>query len=241
MVSRQRGVTPRNKNIKCYYSTPPTCESGAWVSVDGYVCNYDQPWHIAYLYFQSLILHWLPYALMFVFNMSLVIAVSLGKVRFPRSAAKGAADHEHQGAARTGAQQTKRNKEGILVATVIAMTASYVLFTLPLAIFLAGFADTGADRCKYYSPKEMLRHMGDILQLAERVLHIFFLLLIYPRFRREMMSLVRGRGATIEKGDTTSPNDQCSGSRPLNSALYSAEAGDSNAPPSSHFMESDIS
>ncbi|KAG0727388.1 putative G-protein coupled receptor B0563.6 [Chionoecetes opilio] len=239
-MSHGNVVCAEDENIICSSNTT-TCESGAWVSVNGYVCNYDHPWHIAYRHFQSLIVHWLPYALMYVFNVSLVIAVSLGKVRFPRSAAKGAADHEHQGAARTGAQQTKRNKEGILVATMIAMTASYVLFTLPIAIFLTGFADTGTERCKYYNPKEMLRHIGNILQLAERVLHIFFLLLIYPRFRREMMSLVRRRSATTEEGDTTSPDDQRSGSSPLSSALHSAKTGDSNTPPSSHFMESDIS
>ncbi|KAG0711113.1 putative G-protein coupled receptor [Chionoecetes opilio] len=229
-------VCAEDKNIKCY-SNATTCDSGNWVSVDGYECNYDQLWHIAYRYFYNFIVRWLPYALMFVFNVSLVIAVSMGKVKFPRQAVM---DHEQLDGARPGARQKKRNKEGILVATVIAMTASYVLFTLPITIFLTGFADTGTDRCKYYNPKEMLRHMGNTLQVVEHVLHIFFLVLINPRFRREMLSLVRCRGATTEEGDTTTPGDDRS--KPLNSASHSAKAGDSNAePPSSHSVASDIS
>lgn len=230
-------------DLQCQ-SNDSSCSNGLWVSVDGYEYSFDETWHIVYRYFYMLIVRWLPSVLLLVFNISLVIAVCLGKVTFPGNSAKNEADSGsgRETIMRKGSRRVTRNSERILVATVIAMTASYILLTLPITIFLTGLADTGTERCLYSSPEETVRHVGNVLQLLEHVIHIFFLFFINPRFKREMLYQLRCREFPGEEGDTTTPDDQPgSGNRPISNASRSYRVRDSAVPLSCHPLRSDFS
>ncbi|XP_063850041.1 uncharacterized protein LOC135094150 [Scylla paramamosain] len=217
-----------------------SCPNGSWVSSDGFENSFEERWHEVYRYFYNLMVRWLPYGLLAVFNFSLVMAVSLGKVRFPGAAATEVTKVDPAtGALRSGNRRQARNSERVLVATVIAMTASYVVLTLPITIFLTAFAGTDTDRCSSPSPEETLRHVGNIFQLLEHVLHAVFLVLINPRFRRETLRLLGCRDSPGGEGDTTTPDDDlASATRPVSSASRSyslvVKVRNSTVPPSCH-------
>ena len=226
-----------------------SCTNGSWVSIDGFEYSFDETWHTVYRYFYNMIVRWLPSGVLFVLNFSLVTAVILGKVKLPGEAGEAENEKARAGTSmdtlRKGSRRMMRNSERILVVTVIAMTASYVLLTLPITIFLTALANTGTERCVTSSPEETLRHIGNILQLLEHVLHVFFLFLINPRFRRETLYLLRCRESGADE-DTNSPDDQLtSGNRPVSHAnRYSSitvRVRDSNMPVSCQSLRNDFS
>uniref|UniRef100_A0A0P4WI41 G-protein coupled receptors family 1 profile domain-containing protein n=1 Tax=Scylla olivacea TaxID=85551 RepID=A0A0P4WI41_SCYOL len=217
-----------------------SCPNGSWVSSDGFENSFNERWHEVYRYFYNLMVRWLPYGLLAVFNFSLVVAVSLGKVRFPGTAATEVTKVDPAtGTLRSGNRRQARNSERVLVVTVIAMTASYVVLTLPITIFLTALAGADTDRCSSPSPEETLRHVGNIFQLLEHVLHAVFLVLINPRFRRETLRLLGCRDSSGGEGDTTTPDDDlASATRPVSSASRSyslvVKVRNSTVPPSCH-------
>ncbi|XP_050716042.1 formyl peptide receptor-related sequence 6-like isoform X2 [Eriocheir sinensis] len=141
--------------------------SVTYISIDGFQKSFNQTWHEVFRYSYNQLFCWLPCALLIVLNFGLVLAVVTKRVKVPR--------------------------EKMLVATAIVMTASYVVMTMPITIFLAGYAAANDNRCTESSPKETLRHIGNITQILEHVLHGVYLLLINPSFRQELICLLQCR------------------------------------------------
>lgn len=95
------------------------------------------------------------------------------------------------GEGRQGARA--RAWERNLVATMIAMTTSYLVLSLPITVYLTSFAEHVDDRCSTIYPAEILRHTANTLQFLQHVLHPFFLAALNPTFRRELMFTLRLR------------------------------------------------
>ena len=97
-------------------------------------------------------------------------------------------------------KEAGRSGERKLVIITIAITASYILFTFPIMIYITGYADTLPDRCSGNHPKEVLRGVGNALQLLEHVIHIGFLVGLNRRFRKELKILLGFQDSTGESG-----------------------------------------
>ncbi|XP_042209520.1 uncharacterized protein LOC121857500 [Homarus americanus] len=141
-----------------------TCPNSSWVSLDGFEYDFNEPWHQTYRYIYSFSVRWLPSLLLVICNLGMILGVYKGKINFPSG---------HIG---------KRNGERNLIITMIAMTASYIIFTTPITIYLTFYAD---KRCTD-SPEENLRHIGNSLQLFEHVTHIVFLIALNTKFRKQI-------------------------------------------------------
>ena len=89
-----------------------------------------------------------------------------------------------------GSKMPGRSGERKLVIITIAITASYILFTFPIMIYITGFAEEVPNRCGGNYPKEVLRAVGNTLQLLEHVIHIAFLVGLNSRFRKELKILL---------------------------------------------------
>lgn len=149
------------------------CTDGEWVSVSGYGRHFDEVWHKVYLGVLGLFIRWVPCAFLLVFNVGLVVGVVRGRITFP------------------AAQESARGGEKTLIATTIAITASYILLTFPITVYIMGYNTHVDNRCSGRHPKEVLRAVGNVLQLLEHVVHIVFLIGLYHGFRRELKILLR--------------------------------------------------
>lgn len=109
------------------------------------------------------------------FNAGLVVGIVQGRVNLPVGS-------KMPGPGKSG----ERN----LVIITIAITACYILFTFPIMIYITGFAEAVSNRCGGNHPKEVLRAVGNTLQLLEHVLHIAFLVGLNSRFRKEIKILL---------------------------------------------------
>ncbi|XP_050689020.1 uncharacterized protein LOC126981626 [Eriocheir sinensis] len=186
-----------NKTRACVVHAKDICTSDLYNSNDGFQKSFKEPWHEVYRCIYSLLVRWLPCALLIVLNFGLMLAVVTGRVKLPR--AQGEVEAKASKVEAGKQRQLKKNKqEKVLVATAIAMTASYVVMTMPITIFLTGYAKPNATRCTESSPEENLRHVGNITQMLEHVLHGVYLLLINPSFRKELLCLLRCRKSTSE-------------------------------------------
>lgn len=116
----------------------------------------------------------MPSCLLVFFNTSLVVGVMQGRVNLP-----------------AGSQTPGGSGERNLIIITIAITISYVLFTIPIMIYITGFAGAEPDRCSANHPKEVLRAVGNSLQLLEHVIHIFFYIGLNRPFRKELKYLLR--------------------------------------------------
>lgn len=116
----------------------------------------------------------MPGCLLLFFNASLVVGVVQGRVNLP-----------------VGSQTPGKNGERKLVIITIAITATYILFTLPIMIYITGYAEALPNRCSGNHPTEVLRGVGNVLQLLEHVIHIAFLVGLNSRFRKELKILLR--------------------------------------------------
>ncbi|KAK8375484.1 hypothetical protein O3P69_008370 [Scylla paramamosain] len=150
------------------------CTRGHWISVSGYQYQFEKTWHKVYCVIYGLFIRWFPGCLLIFFNASLVVGIVQGRVNLP-----------------VGIKTPGRSGERKLVIITIAITASYILFTFPIMIYITGFAEALPDRCGGNHPKEVLRAVGNTLQLLEHVIHIAFLVGLNSRFRKELKILLR--------------------------------------------------
>lgn len=116
----------------------------------------------------------MPNCLLIFFNASLVVGIARGLVNLP-----------------VGSQTNGKNGERRLAIITVAITASYVLFTIPIMIYITGFASYVENRCSDNHPKEVLRAVGNTLQLFEHIIHIAFYVGLNERFRKELKYLLR--------------------------------------------------
>lgn len=158
------------------------CSSITYIPKDGFQNNFNQTWHKVFRYNYNVLMFWLPSVMLSVLNFSLVLAVISGRVKLPRAKAAEVEADMHR-SFNTNKQET------VLVATSLAMTASYVVMTIPIAIFLSCYAEFNDNRCTESTPKETLRHIGNIFQILEHILHSVYLFLINPSFRQGLISL----------------------------------------------------
>ncbi|XP_045594840.1 probable G-protein coupled receptor B0563.6 isoform X2 [Procambarus clarkii] len=152
-------------------SNDVNCLNNTWVVTDAYHYMYKKNWHEIVRIFYALMVRWLPCSLMLVFNASLVVGVVKQRIRFP-------------------ATKKRRSGEKALAIITIAMTASYIILTLPITIYLTYYAELLPNRCHCDYPYELFRHIGNTLQLLEHVLHILFLVTLNHKFRRELKILL---------------------------------------------------
>ncbi|XP_050687056.1 uncharacterized protein LOC126980826 [Eriocheir sinensis] len=150
------------------------CEYGHWAVVSGYQYMFYSTWHKVYSVFYGLLIRWVPNCLLIFFNTSLVVGVMQGRVNLP-----------------AGSQTPGGSGERNLIIITIAITISYALFTLPIMIYITGYAGPEPDRCSAYHPKEVLRAVGNSLQLFEHVIHIAFYIGLNRPFRNELKYLLR--------------------------------------------------
>lgn len=206
-------------NLTLPINATDNCPSDSYISNDGFQKSFDEQWHTVYRYFYNLMVRWLPCAILIVLNFGLVLGVVKGRVKFPR--VKEEVERKATKAAPGMKRQLKRNKqENVLVATAIAMTASYVVLTMPITIFLTGYAAASDSRCKEPSPRETLRHVGNIAQILEHVLHGVFLFFINPCFRQEMLCLLQCKKSPRDESLSSEP-PLANGTRPLSSVSRS--------------------
>lgn len=125
----------------------------------------------------------MPGCLLVFFNASLVVGVVQGRVNVP-----------------VGSQTPGKSGELKLVIITIAITATYILFTFPIMVYITGYAEALPDRCSGNHPKEVLRGVGNVLQLLEHVIHIAFLVGLNSRFRKELKIILRLEKRTEDSG-----------------------------------------
>ncbi|XP_050689128.1 uncharacterized protein LOC126981726 [Eriocheir sinensis] len=211
-----------NKTMTYVVHAKDNCTSDIYNTNDGFQKSFKEPWHEVYRYIYNLLVRWLPCALLIVLNFGLVLAVVIGRVKLPRSRdeVKAKVSKLESRAKR----QLKINKqEKVLVATAIAMTASYVVMTMPITIFLTGYAKSNDNRCTESSPAETLRHVGNIAQILEHVLHGVYLLLINPSFRQELLCLLQCKKSP-DDGHSSVDHSLSNGNRPLSRSFRSIKA-----------------
>ncbi|KAG7156107.1 cysteinyl leukotriene receptor 2-like [Homarus americanus] len=153
--------------------TDDLCTEGTLIVKTGYQNHFDETWHKIYRSLFGLFIRWVPCCLLLLFNVGLVIGVMRGRVNFPA----------------TG-HGTGRSGERTLVITMIAITASYILLTLPITVYIMAYATYVVNRCSEEYPKEVLRAVGNCLQLFEHVIHIVFLVGLNNGFRKELKILL---------------------------------------------------
>ncbi|XP_069156306.1 probable G-protein coupled receptor B0563.6 isoform X2 [Procambarus clarkii] len=153
--------------------TDSTCVNGTWIIKTGYQNHFNEAWHKVYRTFYGLFIRFVPASLLVVFNVGLVIGVARGRVNFP-----------------TTAEGSRRAGERTLVITVISITASYILLTLPIIIYVMNYAKHHSDRCYGNHPKEVLRAIGNSFQILEHTIHIIFFLGLNHGFREELKILL---------------------------------------------------
>ncbi|XP_042224141.1 uncharacterized protein LOC121868003 [Homarus americanus] len=149
------------------------CTEGTWIVKNGYRNNFEKTWHKVYRSLFGLFIRWVPCCLLLLFNMGLVIGVIRGRVNFPATG---------NGSGRSG--------ERTLVITMIAITASYILLTLPITVYIMAYATDVVNRCSGEHPKEVLGAVGNCLQLFEHVIYIVFLVGLNKGFRKELKILL---------------------------------------------------
>lgn len=207
-------------NCTVGYDSLHNCTSDTYISNDGFEKSFNEHWHVVYRYFYNLLVRWLPCAVLIVLNISLVLAVVSGRVKYPKNNEKDP-KKEDKGRKR---QLKNIRQEKVLVVTAIAMTASYVVMTMPITIFLTSFASANDCRCEKPSPEETLRHVGNILQLTEHILHSIYLFLINRCFRRELLCLLKCRKSP-NNGFVSDELSISTNSRPLSTvSRYSIKA-----------------
>lgn len=142
---------------------------------------------------------WVPSCLLIFFNTSLVVGVMQGRVNLPVSS-------------QTPGSSGERN----LIIITIAITVSYALFTFPIMVYITGYAGPEPDRCSAYHPKEVLRAVGNSLQLFEHVIHIAFYIGLNRPFRKELKYLLRleerpeeGLGAAVGAKSHYGADEEC--------------------------------
>lgn len=114
---------------------------------------------------------WIPSALLLVFNGGLVVAVIRGRLSFPSSSHPKA----------------ERN----LIIITICITLSYVFLSLPIVVYITAFASKLEDRCSGLHSKEILRAVGNCLQLLEHIIHVIFMAGLNSAFRKELKVFLR--------------------------------------------------
>lgn len=152
------------------------CADGEWDGITGYEYDFTKTWHKVYRVFFGLYVRWIPSVLMVVFNVGMIVAVVKGRVRHPKTQGKAAGRSEKK-----------------LIFIMIAITASYILFTLPITLYIMVFAKKTENRCGGEHPQEVLRGVGNVFQLIEHIIHVLFLVVLNHGFKQEikiMMGLV---------------------------------------------------
>lgn len=125
---------------------------------------------------------WIPSALLLGFNAGLVVGVAMGRLSFPSS--------------------SHPNAERNLVTITICITLSYVFLTLPIVIYITAFASKLDDRCSGYHSKEVLRAVGNCLQLLEHIIHVIFMAGLNSAFRKELKVFLRLEKSSVGKEDS---------------------------------------
>lgn len=158
--------------VYCSVQDDALCTTGKWVSVTGYENHFNMAWHKVYLAVFGMFIRWIPCCLLLLFNLGLVIGVVRGRITFP------------------GTQEFGKGGERTLIATTIAITATYILFTFPITVFIIGYNTHLEDRCSGGYAREILRAVGNVFQLLEHIVHILFFIGLYHGFRRELKILL---------------------------------------------------
>lgn len=202
-------------NASVYTKEQTVCGNGTFVTVsDTYSYSYED-WAFGYLYakFYYVLIRWIPSLLLAVCNTGLVVAVLKGKIRLkdnPQKAAPAAnvrkslastnsiplinkttANNENIPTKKVTTPNVLKNKEKRLVMTMIAMSTSYIVLMLPITIYLSLSINAPHDHCCEYYPLLMFRDVGDVFQLIEHVIHMFFLLALNDKFKRELKVIMR--------------------------------------------------
>lgn len=160
--------------VVCTGADDAACSDGEWDGITGYEYDFTEEWHKIYRVFFGLYVRWIPSVLMVVFNVGMIVAVVRGRVRHPKTQGKAAGRSEKK-----------------LIFIMIAITASYILFTLPITLYIMVFAKKTENRCSGEHPQEVLRGVGNVFQLIEHIIHVLFLVVLNHGFRKEIKILLR--------------------------------------------------
>ena len=150
--------------IQCHYSNSS-------VILDAHRANADQTWHKAYLVCHEVLDRWIPKILMGGFNVSLIVAITRGRLRNPASSNSGSRPNEFQ-----------------LTITLICLICTFFLCTIPISVWIIVFNKPSKHKC--YCKHELLRAIGNILHLFEKSLTIIFLTLLNSGFKQELKKLL---------------------------------------------------
>ncbi|XP_053649305.1 probable G-protein coupled receptor B0563.6 [Cherax quadricarinatus] len=156
-----------------------------WKIKTGYQNHFNEVWHIVYRSVFALFIRWVPACFLLVFNLGLIVGVVRGRINFP-----------------TTTQGSSRSGEKTLIITMISITASYILLVLPITIYITGYAEYREDRCTGRLSQEILRAVGNCLQIFEHSIHIFFLAGLNHGFRDEMKILFHMGKRNTEEVET---------------------------------------
>ncbi|XP_064105362.1 uncharacterized protein LOC135214872 [Macrobrachium nipponense] len=159
-----------------------------YVIEDAIRWNKGEIWHTAFLYFHTLVVRWIPWVSLTVFNTGLIIAIARGKLSNPDLPSSN-----------------EGRMELNLTLTLVAIICSTMAFTFPEAVYVTNFSSLCQNQC--YGLHELFRAIANILQLLEHATTIVFLAILNPNFREELIKGMRMAFSCKENKESQMPVD----------------------------------